>query len=858
MDLRVALTFDDVLLVPKRSSIKSRKEVDIKAKFSKNISLNIPLVSANMDSVTESAMGIAMAREGGLGLIHQFMSVEKQVEEVKKVKRSESLLIEKPYTLKQDQTLQDIWNLTEEKGVSSFPVIDNHNKLLGLITSRDTRFEKDSWKKVGELMVKVSDIVTAPIGTGVEEAREIMKKNRIGKLPLIDSNGLLKGLITGTDILKSERGPQAVKDNRGRLLAAAAIGVRRGFLERVKALLDAECDVICVDIAHGHSDLEINAVKDIRKHFGNVELIAGNIATGKAAEDLISAGVDGVKIGVGPGCFAAGTRILMSNGIYKNIENVNPGDKVINRDGKPVIVLRSFSTGIRRVHSIRSSIFYQETHVTPDHRYWVGDLNSTSISTIQSRGYAPLLEVQSKTIPKDSKYKWKHIQDLKQDVLLMPKNIEFELDEDFEIDLKKCIGGNWRVGFDYKTDVKLAPNYELGYIIGTFLGDGSAYTGRNSKNSKIGSVRWYFGSNELGIAHKLMGCIKRVFKKDCKIYFRKKIIQVIFYYKPLADFLKSFGKKDGKCLPAKYLVNNKEYLNGLLDGLVDSDGNQEPGGRIRFTNTSKRLIELFGILCYLVKGFFPNSAEREISIGGLNGANIENFNVSYRSDIINTGEKRLTKKYQVAKLLDLEETNVEVKVYDLEVDCPTHSFIANNAIVHNSTCITRIVTGSGVPQLTAIMDVSKVCKQYDIPAIADGGMRTSGDLVKALAAGASCGFSGHFFAGTEEAPGITINRNGRRYKIYRGSASFGAALTRKEREKTEDLDPFDYTPEGREAMVPYRGTVSEVVKQLIGGLRSGISYCGSKNIKEMQANAEFIRVTPIGVKESGDHDVQTV
>ena len=478
MVLKEALTYDDVLLVPKRSPVKTRKEVDVSTQATRNIRLNIPLISANMDSITESKMSIAMARAGGLGIIHQFMPVTEQVKEVLKVKRSENFIIENPYTLTPEKSLKDAKEIMSVYGVKGILVVDpeSRKKLVGVLTRRDLVFETDGDKKVDELMTKGKDLITAPPGTTLDEAKKILKQNRVEKLPLVDEKGELKGLIAAKDILKTAKYPRAAKDKRGRLLVGAAVGVKEGYLERAEKLLEAGCDIIVVDIAHGHSDLAINTVRGLRKEFGAIEIVAGNIATEAAATDLIAAEVDALKIGVGPG----------------------------------------------------------------------------------------------------------------------------------------------------------------------------------------------------------------------------------------------------------------------------------------------------------------------------------------------------------------------------------------------STCITRIVTGSGVPQLTAIMDIAKVAKEQGVPTWADGGLRGSGDLVKALAAGASIGFSGFLFSGTSETPGITVLRDGRKYKIYRGSASFGAALTRKEREKKDDLNPFDYTPEGVEAMVPYKGDVFDVIKGLIGGLQSGISYCGARNIQDMQKNAEFIKITPIGLKESSFHDVSKV
>lgn len=857
MEIVEALTFDDVLLIPRRSPIISRKDVSTKTKLTNKISLNIPFVAANMDSVTESKMCIALAREGGVGIIHRFMPIEQQVSEVLKVKRSESILIEDPYTVGPNTTLKELANLKEEFGVKSWLVVDENRKLLGIVTHRDVKYREPNEDKITNYMTPYEKLITAPEGTSVEHAKEILMENRLEKIPIVDDKGILKGLITAKDIDRREKYPKAAKDTKGKLLVGAAIGVKPGYLERAEELLKAGADFLCVDLAHAHSDIALNTIREVKRVFGDIQIVAGNVATYEGARDLMSAGADCVKIGIGPGCFAAGTRILMSNGIYKNIEDVQPGEKVINREGKPVKVIKSFSTGFRDVNKIRTSIFYEDTYVTPDHRYWVADLNSTSISTIESRGYAPLLKIKSKTIPKLSKYKWKQIKDLKKDVLLMPKNIDFELPKSFEIKLKKRSGGNWRTGYDYTIDSVLTPSYELGYIFGTFLGNGSANTSKY-KNSVRGSVRWYFGKNETKIADKLVECIKKTFNKECKYYQRKNIIQLIFYYKPLADFLKKFGKRENKNLPSKYLVNNKEYLKGLLDGLIYSDGNIEPGGRIRFTSTSKKLIELFGVLCYLVNGFFPNSAKRKTTTGSLNNTNIENFNTSYRSDIITTGKKRLTKKYQAIKLLSSEKTNLSVKVYDLEVDCPTHSFIANNSIVHNSTCTTRIMTGSGVPQITAIIDCVKASKEFGIPVIADGGMRKPGDVVKALACGAYTVMSGNIFAGTEETPGITVIRQGRKYKIYRGSASFGSALTRKSRESKDDIILEDYTPEGAEAIVPYKGSVKEVIRNFLGGLRSGMSYSGARTIEELHKNAKFIKITSAGLKESGVHDVNPI
>ncbi|MEP0825794.1 MAG: IMP dehydrogenase [Nitrososphaera sp.] len=474
MEIREGLTFDDVLLVPKRSPVVSRLQTDLRTKLSRNITLNIPIISANMDTVTESGMAVALAREGGIGIIHRFMTIEDQVDEILKVKRSESVMIEQPYTVKPDITVAEVKKAMAEYGVSGL-LVEDGRKLVGIITRRDITFEKNNKRKVSELMTK--EVITAKAGTTIDQAKEILHKQRIEKLPIVDDKQRIVGLITSKDILKMDQYPHASKDKKGRLLVGAAVGVKGDYLERAEALLEAGADVLVVDIAHGHSENAINTVQMIKKAFPNCELIAGNIATGEGARDLIKAGVDAVKVGVGSG----------------------------------------------------------------------------------------------------------------------------------------------------------------------------------------------------------------------------------------------------------------------------------------------------------------------------------------------------------------------------------------------SICITRVVTGSGVPQLTAVLDSVKVARDYDVPVISDGGVRTSGDITKALAAGASSVMVGSLFGGTDESPGKTLVKNGKKYKMYRGMASFYASLGRKYREEGPEVvdsdDLNDYVPEGVEAMVPYKGSVVEIVRQLVGGLRSGLSYCGAKTIAEMQKNAEFIKMTSAGYIESQPHDV---
>ena len=475
MDIREGVTFDDVLLVPKYSKVTSRSDTDLSTKLSKNISLNIPLISANMDTVTESSMAVTVAREGGIGIIHRFLTIQQQVNEVLKVKRSGSIIIENPYTINSELTIKDAFSIMNEKQVSGLLVTDSNSKIIGILTERDVLFESpDSSKLVKELMTK--DVVTAKLGVDLERVKEILKHNRIEKLPIVDDNNHVKGLITSQDISNLEKYPNASKDKKGRPLVGSAVGVKGDFMERSEALINAGADVLVVDIAHGHSENAINTVKNIKKAFPDCELIAGNVATAKGTEDLIKAGVDAVKVGVGSG----------------------------------------------------------------------------------------------------------------------------------------------------------------------------------------------------------------------------------------------------------------------------------------------------------------------------------------------------------------------------------------------SICITRVITGSGVPQLTAVFDCAEVGNDHGIPIISDGGTRNSGDATKALAAGASSIMVGSILGGTDESPGSTITKNGKRFKIYRGMASLAASMGRRSKETgtfelADDLN--DYVAEGVEAMVPYKGSVTEIITQITGGIRSGLSYCGASNIKQMQENAEFIKISRAGFAESQSHDV---
>ena len=465
------LTYDDVLLVPSYSNVLPR-ETSLKTRFTRNIQLNIPIVSAGMDTVTESRMAIAIAQEGGIGVLHKNMTIGKQASEVKKVKRAENGMISDPITIHVSATVKDALNLMGEYHIGGIPVIDSHNQLMGIVTNRDLRFERGLDRPISEVMTSKNLITTMEVS--FEKAADILQQYKIEKLPVVDKENHLLGLITYKDIIKVKARPNACKDSRGRLRVAAAVGITANTIERADALVEAGVDALVVDTAHGHSQGVIEMVKTLRKRFSDIDIVAGNIATGEAALALVDAGADAVKVGIGPG----------------------------------------------------------------------------------------------------------------------------------------------------------------------------------------------------------------------------------------------------------------------------------------------------------------------------------------------------------------------------------------------SICTTRVVAGIGVPQLTAVLDVAKALQGTDVPIIADGGIRYTGDIVKALAAGASSIMAGSLFAGVDESPGDTIILEGRKFKTYRGMGSLEAMQAGSKDRYFQDMedDIKKLVPEGIAGRVPYKGSLSEVVYQMVGGLRSGMGYTGSHTIEELK-NAKFIRITSSGILESHPHDV---
>lgn len=342
------ITYDDVLLIPGYSAVLPR-EVDLSTQLTRNIRLFTPFISSAMDTVTESAMAIAMAREGGIGIIHKNLSIARQAEEVDRVKRSESGMIQHPITLTKGHTLRDALMLMEKYSISGIPIIGEEGHLIGMLTNRDIRFESDKSQMIDRIMTK-TNLVTAPVGTNLEKAESILQANKIEKLPVVDKQGRLKGLITFKDIQKKKRYPNAAKDSGGRLVCGAAVGISTDTLERIEALVNANLDVVIVDTAHGHTKSVIDMVKAVKKQFKHLDVIAGNIATADAALALIEAGVDAVKVGVGPGSICT-TRIVAGVGVPQ-LSAVMQAASAASKKGIPVIA----DGGIKQTGDIPKAI----------------------------------------------------------------------------------------------------------------------------------------------------------------------------------------------------------------------------------------------------------------------------------------------------------------------------------------------------------------------------------------------------------------------------------------------------------------------------------------------------------------------
>lgn len=805
------LTFDDVLIIPAASAVLPR-EVSTVSRLTRTIALNIPILSAAMDTVTEARLAIALAREGGMGVIHRNLSIEDQAQEVDKVKRSESGMITDPITLEPHRPLSEALAVMKRFHISGIPITE-HGRLVGILTNRDIRFETALERPISELMTR-EHLITVPVGTTLEEARASLHRYKIEKLPVVDEQGLLKGLITMKDIQKKILYPGAAKDDFGRLRVGAAVGVGPDTGERCAALVEEGVDVLVVDTSHAHSQKVLQTVARVKGDFGaRAQIMAGNVVTADATEALIQAGADSVKVGIGPGCFAAGTRVLMANATCKNIEEVRAGERVINMEGKPVTVLRSWCTGVREVIALRHTGSVRTTYVTPDHRYLLGECAPAGLVAVGAGA--------GRQGPGPGRVGWSEIGASEHELLLVPRRIAFELAPQCEIDLRafalprELPAGNW--------PTTIGASYDLGYLFGTFLRDGHVSP---QPGSEGGLLSWNITRYGREAREKLRCCIRRVTGAAVACVPRAGESWLSLTSWPWARLLGEFGARHERHLPAAYLCAHRDYLQGLCAGLGESAGYEPEVGR----DGSPWLGELCQVLCSLLEGRPPAEA-----------------------DLAN---------YRALQRLDVQRPGLRVPVYDIEVDCPTHSFLADHAVVHNSICTTRVIAGVGMPQVTAIYECASVARRYGVPLVGDGGIQYSGDIAKAIAAGADTVMLGSLLAGVDESPGELIISQGERFKDYRGMGSVAAMKQRsfsKDRYFQGDIiEESRVIAEGIEARVAYKGMLGPLVYQLIGGLRQSMGYAGCATITQMQEKTRFVRITGAGLRESHPHDVQIV
>ena len=924
-DIIDGLTFDDVLLIPAYSEVLPG-EVDTRTKFSRGIDLNIPLCSSAMDTVTEASLAIALAQQGGIGVIHKNFSIAAQAEEVDKVKRSESGMIVDPVTIRDNALVSEALNIMERFKISGVPVVDENGFLVGIITNRDLRFETRTDVNVSEVMTK-QPLVTVPVGTTLDEAKVKLQKHRIEKLLVVNDEGHLKGLITVKDIQKAIRYPSAAKDNFGRLRCAAAIGATGDYLERAAALIKSRVDAIVIDTAHGHSSRVIEAVKQVKNKFPNIQIIAGNVATAEAAAALINVGVDAVKVGIGPGsiCLDENALILMDDNGVKKICDVKLNDKVITHRGRARKVTKTYRRQYQgEMIEINVAGCPDVVRATPNHEF----LAVTFDASGKTRSKNGAKYYFSK--PKFNKgLRWIRADKLKaQDVLAIPKqkyeaeicffdlhdavphyscdpnsiwgnkiginpNRESyrQLSEKFEttnrvmesivrkkrllVDSLSLAVNEYLDEIDYQRVLEpqklnrfIILDENLMRLIGYFTAEG--YIVGNPNNRQL---RFAFNENETDYCNDVKDLIGKIFGYD-KTGFRqtpRHAVEVTIHNHAIAKFFEWLMPKGAvnKRLPNFVLNQSPENLRHFLIGALRGDGCLKDARRIGYKTVSPHLAhqiaEVFMRLGYLasIQSYQPKNKNHSVSyyvrIGGAQAkkfaADLPELNLDFPANIVNRQDVFSDDEYFYAAIRSVKILeNQELEVFNIEV-AEDHTYIANRVAVHN--CTTRVVTGAGVPQITAILECVKAAKDSGVPIIADGGVKYSGDVSKAIASGANSVMIGSLFAGTEEAPGEVILYQGRNFKTYRGMGSIGAMKQGSSDRYAQEGTVSDskYVPEGIEGRVAYKGTLADMVTQLVGGLKSGMGYTGCKNIEEMQTKARFVRITAAGLRESHVHDV---
>jgi IMP dehydrogenase/GMP reductase len=609
--------------------------------------------------------------------------------------------------------------------------------------------------------------------------------------------------------------------------------------EQVKKSLGYDLPFICLDVANGYMRKFLDFIKKFKDNNPNSVVMAGNVVTDIGARNILEAGASIAKLGIGSGCLVAGTRILMADGSYQNIEDIKLHDWVINKNGKPVEVIGTKFSGYKKTKKIRSNLFFDYTYVTGDHKFWVGDHSTTK--NIQKIGLGKTLDQPTKL--KQSKFLWKSIESYDCNfILTMPKAIQFKLNKSFKIDMNDYIidEENYNPQWD-SLNKNIEPNYGLGFLFGSFLGDG--HSSISKVNSFVHELVWSYGKHEIDNIELTQKYLKEVFNIDSSIYYRDNITQVKCRVFPLTKLFYKFGKRIEKHLPNEYRCSNKDYLQGLYDGLIASDGycsKNEKDGREGLHNTSKAIIELFMFLSKYLNGYYPSIQNLKPSIGGLKNANIENCKPRYQARTVRQPDWYLTKDYQINRIWEFEDHEMELPTYDIEVDCDTHSFIANNAIVHNSACRTRIVAGVGIPQFSTILDTEKAIHDMGGLSCSDGGIIEICDVAKALGAGADFVMMGGMLAGHEESGGeLFTDENGVQKKLFYGMSSETAM------NKYNGGMASHRSSEGRTVAIDYKGPVENTVNEIKGGVRSAMTYTNSKNLEVFPKNVTFVKVNQV-------------
>jgi inosine-5'-monophosphate dehydrogenase len=919
------LTFDDVLLVPARSAILPN-EADTATQFTRGIRLNIPLCSSAMDTVTEANLAIAIAQQGGIGVIHKNLSIERQAEEVDKVKRSESGMIVDPVTIAPDRPVRDALAVMENYKISGVPVVDADGHLVGIITNRDLRFETRFDIPVAAIMTP-QPLVTVPVGTTLDQAKTVLQKHRIEKLLVVDEDKRLKGLITVKDIQKAIQYPLAAKDHLGRLRCAAAIGATGDYRERAAALANARVDCLVVDTAHGHTSRVLEAAADIKAAFPELQVIAGNVSTYDGALALIDAGVDAVKVGQGPGsiCFDENALILLGDNSVKKISEVRVGDNVLTHLGRARAVTKTYRRRYRGpLVNLNVGGCPDKLRVTPNHEFLAVTFDAPA--SLRRKCGAKYLFSKKKY---NKGLRWARADELKlQDVLAIPKQryeaeeIIFDLADavpHYRTDGAHVWANKPSRNFNAETYHDLARRFattprvvgtvvtgkrrlvddlsagmndylaQNGYLramqplalnrfiplgqrlmrlLGYYLAEGYIVGPANNRQMRLA-----FGAHETAYAEDARQLVAEVFGYDATKLrpTPRHALEVMVYNHAVARFFEWLipaGARN-KRLPGVILNQPPERLRQLLIGALRGDGYLKGKRRINYTTTSPHLAhqiaEIFARL-----GYLPSiqtykrpqttwATKYEIRIGGAQYARFAQEFPELGLDVSREASGRQSifadENYHYVVVRSVEiEPDADLDVFNLEV-AEDHTYVANRVAAHN--CTTRVVTGAGVPQITAIDECARATRRAGVPLIADGGVKFSGDVAKAIAAGADSVMIGGLFAGTEEAPGEVILFQGRYFKSYRGMGSLGAMKEgSKDRYAQEGTDiESKLVPEGIEARVPYRGTLADAVTQLVGGLRSAMGYTGCPTIKDFQERAQFVRITSAGLRESHVHDV---